>query len=337
MLLTNVGCDSAANASGDQAASAAADTTAAEWVPRAPLPEARTEVSVTADGERIYLIGGFGPAEGEERATAPRAMFAYDPTADRWTMPDSIPEGLNHAGFVHLDGKLYIIGGYRENTFDPIGAVHIYDLATRTWSEGTPMPTPRGALAVAVLDGGIHAVGGTAADAAALRADEHTIGADSSSVGTHEVYDPATDSWTRLAPMPTARNHLGAGAMNGNIYAFAGRVGDNSTLTQNEIYDPATDSWSQGAPVPTGRSGVAVATLGPHLYLFGGETFGAEEKTFGETERYDPPADRWESLPPMPTSRHGLGAATFGSSIYVIAGGPEPGFTFSRVNERLTP
>jgi hypothetical protein len=39
----------------------------------------------------------------------------------------------------------------------------------------------------------------------------------------------------------------------------------------------------------------------------------------------------------MPTARHGLGAAVLGGSIYVIAGGPQPGATFSSANEVFTP
>ena len=39
---------------------------------------------------------------------------------------------------------------------------------SRVWRDGTPMPTPRGALAVAVVDGKINAIGGHVADASAL-------------------------------------------------------------------------------------------------------------------------------------------------------------------------
>jgi hypothetical protein len=39
----------------------------------------------------------------------------------------------------------------------------------------------------------------------------------------------------------------------------------------------------------------------------------------------------------MPTARHGLGVALLGRSIYVIAGGPQPGATYSSVNEVFTP
>src|SRR5690606_6324908 len=189
----------------------------------------------------------------------PRAMHIYDPATDAWTTsPDSIPEGVNHAGLVYLDGKLYLVGGFRGATFDPIDAVWIYDIAAGTWTAGPPLPTARGAMAVAVLNGKIHVIGGNAANAGALNPAEHNVGPDASSVGTHEVFDPATGQWTRLPPMPTARNHAGAAVLNGRIHVFAGRVGSNDTLFVHEVFDPATNAWTTAPRVPTGRRGVRV-------------------------------------------------------------------------------
>jgi N-acetylneuraminic acid mutarotase len=284
------------------------------------LPESLTEVSVTTDGMRIYLAGGFKQDGG--KAEAPRTLFVYHPEEDRWEQQGEIPRGVNHAGFVHLQGKLYLIGGYRENTFEPIPDVHIYDLETRSWRAGTPMPTPRGALVLAVVDGRIHAIGGTQTG--------------HGSVATHEVYDPTRDSWSSAAAMPTARDHHGAAVFDGKIHVVAGRAGQDFTKTVHEVYDPATDRWRKAAPLPTGRSGVAAVLHDGWIYVFGGEAFGAVSKTFDEAERYDPGANRWEMLPPMPTARHGLGAASVGRHIYVISGGPQPGFAFSDANERLT-
>jgi N-acetylneuraminic acid mutarotase len=308
------------------------------WQQRATMPEARTEVSVATDGRLVYLAGGFGEGSGSgQQASAPRTLYVYDPAADRWSSPGSIPEGVNHGGLVHLNGKLYLIGGFRENSFTPTGAVRIYDLAGRTWTEGAPMPTPRGALAAVVLAGRIHAIGGNAAEASSLDHREHGVSSDASSVGTHEVYDAASNTWTRRAPLPTPRNHLGAAVVNGKIHVVAGRVGGNFTMTTHETYDAAADSWTSSAAVPTGRSGIAVVEHQGHVYVFGGETSGQVSKTFAEAERFDPRTGAWESLPPMPTARHGLGAAAVGNAIYVISGGPRPGFAFSGVNEMLTP
>lgn len=293
------------------------------WSQAAPFPEQRTEVSAASDGNAIYVLGGFGVSEG--RATGPRAVYRYDPGADSWARITDLPEGVNHTGIVVLDGKLYVVGGYREATFDPVAAVRILDLATLVWSEGAPMPTPRGALAVAVLGGRIHAIGGTVAG----------LG----TVATHEVYDPATNSWQGAAPLAVRRNHHTAAAVEGRIYVFGGR--DESTMRQtaSETFDPATGAWHPIADLPTGRSGIASAVLDGQIVVFGGESSGPLGRTFDDAEAYDPATDSWAVLPPMPIARHGLGAAMVGGAIHVISGGPRPGFTFSDVHQvlRFTP
>jgi N-acetylneuraminic acid mutarotase len=305
------------------------------WAQAAAVPQARTEVSVATDGARIYLAGGFREAPGG--VEAPREVHRYDPGTDRWTTPTLLPQGVNHAGMVYVAGRLFLVGGFQATTFTPTSAVRVWNPATGAWSAGAPLPTPRGALAVVVLDGKIHAIGGNAANAAALDPDEHNPALDGSSVGTHEVYDPATDTWTRLAPLPTGRNHLAAAVLNGRIHAVGGRVGNSFTLTVHEVFDPATGAWVSAPPIPTGRSGIAAASLDGHIYVFGGETVGVVDRTFDDVERYDPTSQSWVALTPMPTPRHGLGAAALNGRIHVLAGGPQPGFAFSAANEVLIP
>jgi hypothetical protein len=313
-------------------------TEAYEWSFAAPLPEERTEVSATSDGVSLFLLGGFAASDAPgQQARAPRGMWRYDPAADSWAPTGDLPEGVNHAGLVHFDGRLYLVGGFREATFSPVAAVRIFDIASGEWSEGAPLPTPRGAMAVAVVNGRIHAVGGNAAGPGAVHEhDAHTLTNDNS-VGTHEVYDPATDSWERRAPMPTARNHHGAVGLSGRLHGVGGRADGDFEMTTHEVYDPTTDSWSAGAPLPTGRSGIAVVERDGRLYVFGGETFGQNARTFDDAERFDPVTGVWARLPPMPTARHGLGAARLGDWIHVVSGGPQPGFAFGSMHERLGP
>jgi N-acetylneuraminic acid mutarotase len=152
----------------------------------------------------------------------------------------------------------------------------------------------------------------------------------------HEVYDPAANSWTALAYVPTARDHLAVAAMDGRLYAVGGRV-DGSylrNLTSNEAYDPATGRWEQRAPLPTARSGIAAAVLEGRMFVFGGE---APAGTFNQVESYDAKSNGWSSHPRMPTARHGLGAVAVAGRIYVISGGPTPGDSVSAANEIFVP
>jgi N-acetylneuraminic acid mutarotase len=136
--------------------------------------------------------------------------------------------------------------------------------------------------------------------------------------------------------MPTARDHLGAAAINGIFYAVGGRAG--GLFDALEAYDPVPGQWTTLTPMPTARGGLAAAALGGRLYSFGGE--GNSHDPFGifpQTEAYDPSTDTWTSLPDLPTPRHGMGAAAAGDRIYVPGGGTIAGFAASAANEALQP
>lgn len=297
------------------------DSVVGGWTILAPLPDSRTEVSVTTDGTSIFVLGGFGLSGGG--VVAPLPVYQYRPSSDSWSHLTELPVGVNHTGLAHVNGSLYIIGGFQGTTFRATNRVMIFDLDALQWREGASMPTARGALAVAVVDGRIHAIGGELANG--------------SDTGAHEVYDPALDQWSIAAAMPSPRNHHAAAVVGNDIVVVAGRDRVTTTLTTTEIYNTTTGTWRTGADVPTGRSGVAAVSFGDSLYLFGGEQFTNRTGTFADSERYHPATDQWLVEAPMPTARHGLGAAAVGEHIFVISGGPEAGFAFSSVNERFTP
>ena len=106
-----------------------------------------------------------------------------------------IPRGVDHAAAVGLGGKVYLIGGY-DGRWGPVDNVWAYDPESDTWAAKAGLPTPRGALGAAVVDGMIFTIGGH---------DEQQ------DLGATEQYDPATDSWMSRSPMPTPRDHIAVG------------------------------------------------------------------------------------------------------------------------------
>jgi N-acetylneuraminic acid mutarotase len=171
------------------------------------------------------------------------------------------------------------------------------------------------------MGGKLHAVGGYTRDG---------------NTGAHEVYDPATNTWSDAAPLSVPRDHHAAAAVAGRLYAIGGRLNrqHSQNLAVNEMYDPSTNQWTPKADLPTARSGVTAAALGGRIYVFGGE---APSGTFHENEQYDPETNTWETQAPMPTARHGLGSAVVDGKIYVLCGGPTPGGSFSDANEVFSP
>lgn len=88
-------------------------------------------------------------------------------------------------------------------------------------------------------------------------------------------YMPATDSWSRRAPMPSEREHLSAAEANGRIRVIGGRWVNRGNVNTVEEYDPASDAWRAVAPLPTARHDLASAGLNGRLYVIaGGRTAG---------------------------------------------------------------
>lgn len=130
-----------------------------------------------------------------------------------------------------------------------------------------------------------------------------------------EEYDPATDTWARKAPMPTARWLLGAAiGNNGKIYVIGGLANWDQPVSAVEEYDPLTDTWSTKAPMPfelvQSNVRAAVASNGK-IYAIGA----------GGTGEYDPVLDTWMIKSPMPDGRGDPGVAVGSNNrIYVIGG-----------------
>lgn len=296
------------------------------WTTAAPAPTQRTEVAAAALDGRIYVVGGFeSPAFGNVlNLSISDRVEVYDPQTDRWAIKAPLPVGLHHAGVVAVGQQLYVAGGYTRSglsVWKPVASLYRYDPNTDRWSEGRPMSTPRGALALAVVKERILAIGGYNGEI---------------NVPAVEEYDPQTDQWTAKASLPAPRDHLAAATDGRFIYAIGGRL--NGSYSQNVAlvhqYDRETDRWTQRADLPTARSGITAAILAGRIYVFGGEAPGG---TFSATEAYRPATDSWQTMAPMPTGRHGLGSAVVGSRVFVIAGGPKPGGSFSSANEVFTP
>lgn len=208
-----------------------------------------------------------------------------------------------------VDGKIYVMGGESDEADSvPTGAMHVYDPATDRWMATKDMPTARGFFGAAAIGERIHAVGGS------LNMAEQDPG-----TGIHEIYDPATDNWTRGADMPTPRADLTANAVGGRLYAIGGtrHVGIEA-LGMVEEYDSAADTWTRKADMPTPRLHLSSAVIDGKIIVVGG---GPEWPVpLAATEMYDPATDTWTKLADMPTPRVGVWAAALDGRLYVMGG-----------------
>ncbi|MDF2748928.1 MAG: nanM 1 [Gaiellaceae bacterium] len=134
----------------------------------------------------------------------------------------------------------------------------------------------------------------------------------------HEVYDPATDSWSQAAPLPERLDHIQGVALDGRIYYVGGLESFPEPATGVVlIYDPATDSFSRGAPMPRPRGGGGVAVHEGRIYYAGGLHEGEAVPWF---DVYDPRADTWTELPDLPRARDHFQAQVVDGRFYAIGG-----------------
>ena len=276
------------------------------WVARAPLPLPRSEMAWAAEhAGRMHIVGGYG----EQRVDRPY-HHVYDANTDRWIEAAPLPRGANHVGVVFLDGRLYAIGGFVDQNRKPHNECFVFD---GKWSKIAPLPAACGSVACVALKGALHGIGGAVGDTSESK----------QSIDWHLVYEPRSDRWTRRAPLPTARDHIGALVAGDVIHVVGGRVNNfhtNSNL--HHVYNAQSDKWEMRRPLPTARSGHGAVLYRGKIFVMGGE---GSDRVFGQNEAYDPQKDSWEQYGPMPTPRHGLGAATVGNAIHVAGGGPVMG------------
>ena len=184
-----------------------------------------------------------------------------------------------------------------------------------TWVEKAPMPTARGGLGLAVVNGKIYAIGGS------TEKDFRGQYVSGGIIGTNEEYDPVTDTWTTKSPMPTPRDFFAITVYQNKIFCIGGSANngrDNAPTGVDEVYNPATDSWETKAAMPTPRDALQANVLNGIIYCIGGTAINGAT---GVNEVYDPISDTWTTKSPMPTVTDIYSpSAVFNGKIYVFCG-----------------
>jgi len=297
------------------------------WITGPPLPLSMTEMSCGWLGDNLYVTGmtnAYNPA-----ISSP--MFIFNIVSNTWSYmnPDRPYPGNHHAVEIY-GGRMYLLGGFDGNSS---GQVQIYDPATNGWSVGAPAPYAAGSCCSAVINGKIYIGGGIVGVISGTYNGYPTNAA--------AVYDPASNVWTRLPPVPfTAANginHAASATDGSKFYIFGGRDDDHEpAIGYNtvQIYDPASNTWvtsndtgSTLAPLPQARGGMGKAVYyNGDFYVMGGETVSGgtgatANNVYNRVDIYNVASNTWRLGTPMPTARHGIFPALRGNRIYVVGGG----------------
>ncbi len=176
-----------------------------------------------------------------------------------------------------IGDKIYVAFGFDPRIGDT-NFLRIYDIPSNTWTIGPPVPTAgRSEMYRGVAHGGkLYCLGG--------RPTTETWS-----------FDPATSTWTSLAPIPDLRVGTTAAVFGNSIFVFGGRkafapcsgpaIVPSSSFTTILRYDIDQNAWFNAGNLVISRSDATVARVGDRMYIFGG----CDSRSFPDgVEVYDP-------------------------------------------------
>jgi hypothetical protein len=255
------------------------DPAADSWKSLAPLPTKRGAAVAVDVGGKIYVIGGATTVAGSKDPYftffGPSLVLTtnevFDPATNKWESRRSMSVARNHAYAAAVNGKIYVIGGRTGHAFilsaTNTDVVEEYTPVSDTWSAPKErMPTPRSGGAWGTDGRRIYVAGGEVTT-------KELVGA----FRAVEAYEPATNSWISLPPMPMPRHGI-AGAVIGNeLHLVSGMIqsagalsfldprlevhtGQHDVLELNFFFPtPQMGAKKEEAPPSTGAKNVGAA------------------------------------------------------------------------------
>ena len=307
------------------------DAATNEWRVISELPTQRVGFATAVVDGKIYLIGGtlFEHERGVLREPGPgiwRGPFGmslvevYDPETNTWERLTDMPTVRSGAKAAVVAGRIYVLAGdvgkdNRHVNLKTLKVVEMYDPETDTWVRKQDMSRHRMAYGIGVVAGKIYAIGGTVAiqPGAPWRVD------------LVEVYDPATDTWSKRADMPTRRRAVKAAVIRDTLYAIGGDGWPpdgqgGPALATIEAYHPKTNRWRKKPDMPNLRWIFSTVVVADKIYLIGGTDLQAGDRRPAPVEVYDPATEKWRVVSARPTVKSPFGVAAVNGKIYIFGG-----------------
>lgn len=232
------------------------------------MPKSLTHSGTAVDGKNVYLAGGYvgKPTGGQIFGTTD--VWRYNVDTNIWTEMPPLPQARGGGALEVLGRNLHFFGGSDLSRADK-GDHWVLSLNNlkEGWTKAAPLPNPRNHLGDAVLGGKLYAIGG-----------QHGQDRDSVTQTSVHVWNPATSTWNRVAPLPRPRSHISGATfvMDGRILVAGGEIMHAHDISDVTAYNPQSNSWKALTPLPSPRRSGVAGSIGNRIFF----TTGYQVTTF---------------------------------------------------------
>ncbi|HYB88778.1 MAG TPA: protein kinase [Streptosporangiaceae bacterium] len=245
------------------------------WRAGPPLPFAVHHATIVSFQGKLYVIGGFLPSGNNLEAAASNKVLILDPSTKHWVEGPPLHHARAAGAAVVVGNQIVVVGGRTGGRFPgEVGPTEIFN--GKSWHDAANIPVPGDHLA-AVTDGKyVYALGGRTL----------TPSANHNAV---QRFDPATNQWTPLTPLPVANSDMGAAYVRGQLITFGGENG-LSVFPTVRSYNLAAKTWSTLAPMAKARHGMGVAVVGNTIYAIDGASLPGHNGSTNTVQTFNVPA-----------------------------------------------
>ena len=272
------------------------------WYSAPSLLTARGGASAVVFEKFIYVFGG----KSIDNKVL-NSVERYDLAGRSWDstfVPDFNYPRYNATAVV-FEGKIYLMGGQDGNS--TLKVVEVYDPVQNKWSEVHNLRREREALAGAVFNDRIYAIGG--------QKDTQSL------IDEIEWYDKPADDWMdAIFDLPYPRAAHFHSVIGNTFYMFGGyyygptRTGYKATPGANGY------EWIRLDDLEISRAYGAATISHGDIYIIGGETSAGKTNTI---EVFLPGTETYGYCEPISSPRSGLAAVTVDDTIIYVIGGFE--------------
>jgi hypothetical protein len=268
-----------------------------------------------------FLLAGGGINAGVG-LNAPGTVLSqtFDPATLKFTRAGDMK--VRHLGTGNgallADGRVLLTGG----GLPGVAETEIYDPASRTWTQTSPMRTERRLHTVTLLrDGRVLIAGGFVC----CIVEGQTVS--ETATAAAELFDPATGNFTPTGPMAVPRAlHQATLLSDGRVLVsggFGDRVSPGTPGPEHaEVYDPATGTFSAAGDLQSGRSlHTAILLTDGRVLAVGGVASPGDRSAVALTELYDPATNAWSPGPTLQAAFPGATATLLGNGKVLVFGG----------------